>query len=220
VLPGNNPAGGAAAPVPGSMTDDADSKQLDAGEGPSRPAGQSAAPKMRSVRKSKYASEREALEGLKAFVVGLGVENPADTEAELLMQAAPYMSESLEANLQSAWTPEERARLDAAPIPEKLDHHNRDHEYIFFKQMRKSLERRMSRSSSGSKRESVERRTSAVQQRTSADTTVASLAASSSDSMPGSPLALTAEEASRRRAEQRRANLGVRCIPNLVFVAV
>lgn len=82
-------------------------------------------------QKKKYASEQEAIEGLKAFVISLGVEDPAETEADLLMQAAPYMSESLEANLLTAWTPEERARLDAAPVPQQLDHQNRDHEYIF-----------------------------------------------------------------------------------------
>ena len=60
----------------------------------------------------------------------LGVENPAETEAELLMQAAPFMSESLDDNLRSAWTPEERARLDAQPIPQQFDHSNRDHEYV------------------------------------------------------------------------------------------
>jgi hypothetical protein len=67
---------------------------------------------------------------LKAFVLSLGVENPAETEPELLMQAAPFMSESLDDNLRSAWTPEERARLDAQPIPQQFDHTNRDHEYV------------------------------------------------------------------------------------------
>ena len=46
------------------------------------------------------------------------------------MQAAPFMSESLDDNLRSAWTPEERARLDAQPIPQQFDHTNRDHEYV------------------------------------------------------------------------------------------
>lgn len=83
-----------------------------------------------SIRR-KYASDEDAIEGLTAFVRSLGVEHPASTENELLMQAAPYMSESLASNLQNAWTPEERARLDAAPVPAELDHQNRDHEYIF-----------------------------------------------------------------------------------------
>lgn len=72
----------------------------------------------------------QALASLKAFVRSLGVEEPANTEAELLLQAAPYMSESLDDNLKHAWTPEERARLDAQPIPQQLDHTNRDHEYV------------------------------------------------------------------------------------------
>jgi hypothetical protein len=67
---------------------------------------------------------------LKAFVRSLGVEEPADTEAELLRQAAPFMSDSLDDNLRNAWSPEERARLDAQPIPQQLDHSNRDHEYV------------------------------------------------------------------------------------------
>ena len=98
----------------------------------SHPAAEHVAhPRHAVPQKKKYASEQEAIEGLKAFVMSLGVEYPAETEAELLMQAAPYMSESLEANLRTAWTPEERARLDASPVPEQLDHQNRDHEYIF-----------------------------------------------------------------------------------------
>ena len=99
-------------------------------EGAAQPGPAPVRPTLRGVRR-KCASQEDALEGLKAFVMSLGVEQPAETEAELLMQAAPYMSESLDANLQSAWTPEERARLDAAPVPNKIDHQNRDHEYIF-----------------------------------------------------------------------------------------
>lgn len=72
----------------------------------------------------------QALAALKSFVHSLGVEEPAATEAELLLQAAPYMSESLADNLKQAWTPEERARLDAQPMPQRLDHTNRDHEYV------------------------------------------------------------------------------------------
>lgn len=67
---------------------------------------------------------------LKDFVRSLGVEDPAETESGLLMQAAPFMSDSLDDNLKSAWSPEERARLDAQPIPQQLDHTNRDHEYV------------------------------------------------------------------------------------------
>lgn len=89
----------------------------------------------------KYASDADAIEGLTAFVRGLGVEHPAVTENELLLQAAPYMSESLAANLQNAWSPEERARLDAAPVPAELDHKNRDHEYIFVSSLSSWLSR-------------------------------------------------------------------------------
>lgn len=60
----------------------------------------------------------------------LGVEKPAETEAELLQQAAPFMSDSLDDNLKNAWTPEERARLDKQTVPQQLDHTNRDHEYV------------------------------------------------------------------------------------------
>lgn len=79
----------------------------------------------------KLARQRsQALSALKAFVGTLGVEAPADTEAELLMQAAPFMSDSLDDNLKNAWTEEERSRLDAQPMPKQLDHTNRDHEYV------------------------------------------------------------------------------------------
>ena len=64
------------------------------------------------------------------------MDQPAATEEALLIQAAPFMTESLEHNLLNNWTPEERARLDAAPEPEKIDHTNRDHEYLFFKKVR------------------------------------------------------------------------------------
>lgn len=72
----------------------------------------------------------QALAALKDFVRSLGVEEPAEKESELLLQAAPFMSESLEDNLKNAWTPQERARLDSQPIPQQLDHSNRDHEYV------------------------------------------------------------------------------------------
>lgn len=166
-----------------------------------------------SVRR-KYASDADAIEGLNAFVRSLGVENPATTENELLMQAAPYMSESLASNLQNAWTPEERARLDAAPVPVELDHTNRDHEYIFFKQMRQSLERRMSRSSSSN---SIPRSSQDIRSldrvsrdRLSRDARVAqppSFAASSTACLPPKPL-LSPESVAMSRAEQRRSNLG------------
>ena len=64
------------------------------------------------------------------------MENPANTEEELLIQAAPFMTESLEHNLLRSWTPEERARLDMVTEPTTLDHTNRDHEYLFFKKVR------------------------------------------------------------------------------------
>lgn len=72
----------------------------------------------------------QALAALKAFVRSLGVEDPGDTEQELLQQAAPFMSESLDDNLKTSWTAEERSRLDAQPMPKQLDHTNRDHEYV------------------------------------------------------------------------------------------
>lgn len=150
-----------------------------------------------SVRR-KYASDEDALQGLTAFVRSLGVTDPAATEAELLMQAAPYMSQSLEANLLTSWTPEERARLDATAVPQDLDHQNRDHEYLFFKQMRKSLEQRLSRSSSTNSAARNSRDLHSLDSRTSRE------AVSSPDSMsPTCP-----QNVASLRAEQRRFNLG------------
>ena len=59
-----------------------------------------------------------------------GVEQPGETEEELLVQAAPFMTQSLEHNLQQSWSEEERRRLDAAtpPTNAQIDHTNRDHE--------------------------------------------------------------------------------------------
>ena len=58
------------------------------------------------------------------------MEHPGETEEELLIQAAPFMTQSLEHNLQQSWSEEDRRRLDAAkpPLDGEIDHTNRDHE--------------------------------------------------------------------------------------------